>query len=67
MATSSKVQRGFYLVVQTIKDELINNPNIKTVTFGDITDVDLQKQPLPLSHTHILAIEYITKYPPPRD
>ncbi len=30
-------------------------------------DVDLQKQPLPLSHTHILAIEYITKYPPPRD
>ena len=62
MATSSKVQRGFYLVVETIKDELINNPSIKTVTFGDITEVDLQKQTMfPLGHIIIDSVSHTGK------
>jgi hypothetical protein len=43
--------RGFYLVIDTIKNELLSNPNITTCTFGDITDIDLQKQTMfPLAH-----------------
>ena len=42
MATS-KSQRAFYNVTEAIKDELLNNQGIKTVTFGDLTDIDLQK------------------------
>ena len=51
MATSDKGIRGFYLVLTTLKEELLSNPSIKTCTFGDITDVDLQKQTIfPLAH-----------------
>ena len=51
MATSDQGIRGFYLVLTTIKDELLSNPSIKTCTFGDITDIDLQKQTIfPLAH-----------------
>jgi hypothetical protein len=51
MATSDKGIRGFYLVTSTIKEELLSNPSIKTCTFGDITDIDLQKQTIfPLAH-----------------
>ena len=51
MATSDKGIRGFYLVLTTIKEELLSNPSIKTCTFGDITDIDLQKQTIfPLAH-----------------
>ena len=43
--------RGFYEVMQTIKDELLKDPNVNTVTTGDITRVDLSKQTMfPLSH-----------------
>tara|TARA_R100001509_G_scaffold161729_1_gene131635 strand:- start:750 stop:1223 length:474 start_codon:yes stop_codon:yes gene_type:complete len=57
MATD-KAQRGFYLVTNTIKDELINNPSIKTVTFGDITDIDLEKATMfPLAH---IIVENVT-------
>lgn len=50
MATS-KSQRAFYNVTEAIKDELLNNQGIKTVTFGDLTDIDLQKQTMfPLGH-----------------
>ena len=51
MATSDKGIRGFYLVLTTIKEELLSNPSIKSCTFGDITDIDLQKQTIfPLAH-----------------
>jgi hypothetical protein len=41
--------RGFYLVMDKIKDELLNEVN--TVTTGDITEIDLSKQTIfPLSH-----------------
>ena len=61
MATD-KAQRGFYLVTNVIKDELINNPSIKTCTFGDITDVDLQKQTMfPLAHVIIDSVTHAEK------
>ena len=61
MATD-KAQRGFYLVTNVIKDELINNPSIKTCTFGDITDVDLQKQTMfPLAHVMIDSVTHTEK------
>lgn len=61
MATD-KAQRGFYLVVEEIKNELINNPSIKTMTFGDITDVDLGKQTIfPLAHMIIENVVHAEK------
>ncbi len=51
MATADKAIRGFYLVLDTVKNELLSNNNIETCTFGDITDVDLEKQSMfPLAH-----------------
>jgi hypothetical protein len=43
--------RGFYLLTEAIKDQLIADVNVNTVTFGDIYDIDLAKQSIfPLSH-----------------
>ena len=43
--------RGFYLITETIKDQLLADVNVNTVTTGDITKVDLNKQTIfPLSH-----------------
>lgn len=43
--------RSFYLLTEAIKNELLNDPNVNTVTFGDITDIDLSKQSIfPLTH-----------------
>lgn len=43
--------RGFYLLTETIKDQLLNDVNVNTVTTGDIYDIDLAKQSIfPLSH-----------------
>lgn len=43
--------RGFYQITQKIKDQLLLDENVNTVTTGDITDVDLSKQTIfPLSH-----------------
>lgn len=43
--------RGFYLITDTIKDNLLNDDNVNTVTTGDITEIDLSKQTIfPLSH-----------------
>lgn len=50
MATDKGI-RGYYLVIAAIKEELLSNPNIQQCTFGDITDIDLQKQTMfPLAH-----------------
>jgi len=41
----------FYNLLDNIKDHLRSNPNVTTVTFGDIMDVDLNKTTMfPLSH-----------------
>lgn len=43
--------KGFYNVTDKIKDALIAEPFVNTVTFGSIDDVDLNKQTIfPLSH-----------------
>jgi hypothetical protein len=43
--------KGFYQVTQVIKDQLLADENVNTVTTGDITKIDLGKQSIfPLSH-----------------
>ena len=43
--------RGFYLLTETIKTNLLLDENVNTVTTGDITKIDLSKQTIyPLSH-----------------
>ena len=43
--------RGFYLLTETIKDQLLGDVNVNTVTTGDIYDIDLAKQSIfPLSN-----------------
>ena len=41
---SNQGVRGFYRLTQAIKDELLKDKNVNTVTTGDITDVNLNKQ-----------------------
>lgn len=43
--------RGFYLLTETIEQQLLADVNVNTVTTGDIYDIDLAKQSIfPLSH-----------------
>ena len=43
--------KGFYQVTKTIKDQLLADVNVNTVTTGDITRIDLSKQTMfPLAH-----------------
>jgi len=43
--------RAFYLMLDTIKDTLLKDENVNSVTYGDLTDVDMSKQTIfPLSH-----------------
>ena len=43
--------RGFYQLTETIKEQLLLDKNINTVTTGDISDVNLNKQDIfPLGH-----------------
>jgi len=43
--------KGFYKLTEQIKDSLIAEPFVNTVTFGSLDDVDLSKQNIfPLSH-----------------
>ena len=43
--------RAFYIVLETLKESLLQNSNVKTVTTGDISQIDLSKQTIyPLSH-----------------
>lgn len=43
--------RGYYQLTETIKQQLLSDININTVSIGDITDVNLNKQDIfPLGH-----------------
>ncbi len=43
--------QGFYQITQKIKDQLLADENVNTVTTGDITKIDLSKQSMyPISH-----------------
>ena len=48
---SQQGTRAFYQITETIKSNLLSDVNVNTVTTGDISDVDLQKQTIfPLCH-----------------
>ena len=54
---SNQGVRGFYQLTETIKQELLEDKNINTVTTGDITDVNLNKQDIfPLGHIIINSV-----------
>ena len=43
--------RSYYLIMEKLEEQLLASPFVKTVTFGDISDIDLRKQTIfPLSH-----------------
>ena len=49
--------RGYYLLTQAIKDALLSDINVNTVTEGDLFDIDLSKQSIfPLSHLVINSV-----------
>jgi hypothetical protein len=49
--------KGFYQVTETIKNQLLSDVNVNTVTTGDITNIDLSKQTIfPLSHIMIDSV-----------
>ena len=49
--------RGFYQITQIIKDQLLEDINIKTVTTGDISEINLGKQDIfPLAHILINSV-----------
>ena len=49
--------RGFYLLTDLIKEQLLSDEDVNTVTFGDITEVDLYKQSIfPLSHLIVNSV-----------
>ena len=48
---SNQGVRGFYQLTETIKNQLLTDINVKTVTTGNFSDIDIQKQSIfPLSH-----------------
>lgn len=56
MSTGS---RGFYLITDKLKDELIADETVNTVSYGDITQVDLSKQTIfPLAHVMINSVSH---------
>lgn len=51
---SNKGARAYYQITEKLRDFLISNENVNTVTIGDITEVNLNKQDIfPLSHIMI--------------
>tara|TARA_R110001632_G_scaffold118080_3_gene230358 strand:+ start:1191 stop:1658 length:468 start_codon:yes stop_codon:yes gene_type:complete len=43
--------RAYYILLETLKNSLLQNSNVNTVTTGDISEIDLSKQTIyPLSH-----------------
>jgi len=54
---SQQESRAFYQSTEAIKNQLLDDVNVNTVTTGDISDVNLQKQDIfPLSHIIINSI-----------
>jgi hypothetical protein len=48
---SNQGVRGFYQIIETLRDQLLEDQNVNTVTTGDISDVNLQKVDIfPLAH-----------------
>jgi len=50
--------KGFYNITTDIKNRLLADINVNTVTFGDITRINLEKQDIyPISHLNIQQVE----------
>ena len=47
---SNRGARAFFLVTDTIRDTLLRDEDINTVTYGDLTEVNLNKQDMFPSH-----------------
>tara|TARA_R100000935_G_scaffold41369_1_gene63048 strand:+ start:1151 stop:1621 length:471 start_codon:yes stop_codon:yes gene_type:complete len=58
--------RGFYQLTETIKQELLQDKNINTVTTGDLSDINLNKQDIfPLGHiiiNNVIADEQVLTF-----
>tara|TARA_B110000977_G_C10893989_1_gene422564 strand:+ start:84 stop:542 length:459 start_codon:yes stop_codon:yes gene_type:complete len=51
--------RQVYDIVDKLKDRLRTNPNVFTVTYGDLSEVDLNKTTIfPLSHLNITNVVF---------
>ena len=49
--------RGFYQVTETIKANLLSDSDVNSVTTGDITQIDLNKQTIfPLAHIIVNSV-----------
>jgi len=49
--SNNRGAKSYYLIMSKLEEELLKSPFVKTVTFGDISNVDLRKQTIfPLSH-----------------
>tara|TARA_R100000773_G_C4214898_1_gene113776 strand:+ start:1395 stop:1880 length:486 start_codon:yes stop_codon:yes gene_type:complete len=58
---STRGVRAFYDLTTKIKDTLLTDENVNSVTLGDITDIDLNKQTIfPLSHIIVNNATYAT-------
>ena len=58
---STRGVRAFYDLTTKIKDTLLTDENVNSVTLGDITDIDLNKQTIfPLSHIIVNNATYST-------
>ena len=51
--------QAFYNALDTMRDELLDSPFVNTVTYGDISRVDLNKKTMfPLSHFIVNNVTY---------
>jgi len=54
---SNQGVRGFYQLTEAIKNELLKDQNINTVSTGDITDINLYKQDIfPIGHIIVNSV-----------
>jgi len=57
---SQQGTRAFYQIIDTIKTQLLEDPKVNSVTFGDITEVDLSKQTIfPLAHIIVNNVSFL--------
>jgi hypothetical protein len=57
----TKGSRAFYLATEKIRDFLLSLDNVNTVTFGDIREIDLNKQTIfPLAHVMVDSVALAT-------
>ena len=63
---SNQGVRGFYQITETIKNQLLADVNVNTVTTGDITEIDLSKQTIfPLCHiivNNVTILEQVLQF-----